>query len=46
MAIMPSQRLGPCEIFSSIGAPGMGEVNRARDNCLNRFLAIRTGTRP
>jgi Tol biopolymer transport system component len=41
MAVAPSQRLGPYEILSSIGAGGMGEVYRARDNRLNRIVAIK-----
>jgi hypothetical protein len=32
-------RLGPCEISSSIGAGGMGEVFRARDTRLHCDLA-------
>lgn len=30
MAILPGKRLGPYEIFSAIGAGGMGEVYKAR----------------
>ncbi len=41
MAIIPGQRLGPYEILSAIGAGGMGEVYRARDNRLNRIVAIK-----
>jgi eukaryotic-like serine/threonine-protein kinase len=36
MAILPGKRLGPYEILSSIGAGGMGEVNRACDTHLDR----------
>lgn len=34
-------RLGPYEIVAPIGAGGMGEVYRARDTRLNRFVAIK-----
>jgi eukaryotic-like serine/threonine-protein kinase len=33
--------LGPYEIFSALGAGGMGEVYRARDPKLNRAIAIK-----
>jgi serine/threonine protein kinase len=41
MAIVPGRRLGPYEIFSAIGAGGMGEVYRARDTRLDRIVAIK-----
>jgi eukaryotic-like serine/threonine-protein kinase len=41
MALLPSQRLGPYEILSAIGAGGMGEVYRARDTRLDRIVAIK-----
>jgi hypothetical protein len=41
MALSPSQRLGPYEILSPIGAGGMGEVYRARDTRLDRIVAIK-----
>jgi serine/threonine protein kinase len=41
MAISPSQRLGPYEILSAIGAGGMGEVYCARDTRLDRIVAIK-----
>jgi eukaryotic-like serine/threonine-protein kinase len=41
VAIQASQRLGPYEILSAIGAGGMGEVYRARDTRLDRTVAIK-----
>src|SRR5258708_4406712 len=41
MAILLGKRLGPYEIFSAIGAGGMGEVYRARDTRLDRIVAIK-----
>lgn len=41
MPLSPAARLGPYEIISSIGAPGMGEVYRARDTGLDRTVAIK-----
>jgi eukaryotic-like serine/threonine-protein kinase len=38
--LLARQRLGPYEILSTIGAGGMGEVYRARDNRLDRIVAI------
>ena len=40
MADVPS-RFGPYEIVAPIGAGGMGEVYRARDTRLHRFVAIK-----
>jgi hypothetical protein len=31
MTLTPGTRLGPYEVFDSLGAGGMGEVSRARD---------------
>src|SRR5256712_4596577 len=41
MALLPSQRFGPYEILSAIGAGGMGEVYRARDTRLDRIVAVK-----
>ena len=37
----PGTRLGPYEVVGPIGAGGMGEVYRARDAKLNRFVALK-----
>ena len=36
-----SQRFGPYELISPLGAGGMGEVYRARDTRLGRYVAIK-----
>ena len=41
MPLTPGTRLGPYEILASIGAGGMGEVYRARDNKLHRDVAVK-----
>ena len=41
MTLHVGTRLGPYEIFSPIGAGGMGEVYRARDTRLDRIVAVK-----
>jgi len=41
MILSPGSKLGPCEILSSIGAGGMGEVWKAKDPRLGRIVAIK-----
>jgi serine/threonine protein kinase/Tol biopolymer transport system component len=41
MGISVGSKLGPYEVIQAIGAGGFGQVYKARDNRLNRFVAIK-----
>ena len=41
MGVAPGSDIGPYRIVSSLGAGGMGEVYRARDNRIDRDVAIK-----
>lgn len=41
MSLPPGRRLGCYEIIAPLGAGGMGEVYRARDTKLDRYVAVK-----
>jgi eukaryotic-like serine/threonine-protein kinase len=41
MPLAPGAKLGPYEVLAQIGSGGMGEVWRARDTRLDRFVALK-----
>ena len=46
MALSPGTWLNHYEVLGHLGTGGMGEVYRARDNKLQRKVALKPGVRP